>query len=494
LETAKNDNRVKLIVVELDAFPLGLGAAQDVYSALKRIKASGKQVEVYVGNAGIKEYLIASVANKIHMDPDGELRLLGLRSSQYFLKGTFDKVGIKGEFLAKGKYKTAPEMFTRETASEINRQATLERLKAAEKELLKLFSESRNINSAKWRRILEHALYGANDAKNAGLIDNVESFASGIKDVDKRYWLRTNLNKQKEDLYLPPKIAIIVAQGDILQKQVPFLSLLGEPQVTPSKLAKRFSRALRDPRTKAIVLRVNSPGGEILASHEIASLVESAKEKKLVVVSMGDVAASGGYMISAPADKIYAQPLTITGSIGVFLGKFNLGQLYKKVGLNKEILSHSPYADLFSEHKGWSPKQKNIMIRRLDQYYEGFVSFVARKRNLSLDKVEAAAQGRVWLGAQAKSKSLIDVEGSYLAAIRDTAAQVGLETGEYEIWGVKERRGLFDFGVGDSVLVRGEPSDTHLPQLFGELAQQMHWKAKSKEHPLLYRLPNSHME
>src|SRR5262249_40561148 len=162
---------------------------------------------------------------------------------------------------------------------------------------------------------------------------------------------------------------------------------------------------------KAIVLRVSSPGGEVLASDEIAGIIERARKQKPVVVSMGDVAASGGYLISAPADRIFLEPMTVTGSIGVFLGKFNLAGLLKKIELQKEVLSYAPHAGLFSEDRPLTNEGREILTRRLNQYYDSFVSFVAKSRGIPKEDAEAAAKGRVWLGEQARNLKLADERG-----------------------------------------------------------------------------------
>jgi protease-4 len=246
--------------------------------------------------------------------------------------------------------------------------------------------------------------------------------------------------------------------------------------MTPESLAPLFQRAIKDPRTKAIVLRVSSPGGEVLASEQIASLVSKAKNKKPVVVSMGDMAASGGYFISAPASTIYADKLTLTGSIGVFLGKFNLGGLYKRLDLRKEVDGFGPYPGLDSEHKAWNQEERAIMQRRLNQYYESFIQYVAQQRNISKELAQKAGQGRVWLGSESTDLKIVDKHGGLLDAIEGAKKQAKLSD-DFIIYPVRESMSLVD-----AIAAETTPSIF----LFSDLQKELAKLAWLKEHPFLY--------
>lgn len=426
---AKDSCCVKHVIVKLDDFPLGMAAAEELHEALWELRQSGKTVEVFLGHAGIKEYLIASAANRIHMAGNGQLEFTGLKSQRYFFKGTMDKIGIEAEFFAKGKYKSAPESFTRKQSSLESRQATLAGLKVAESEILQILSRSRSIDAHTWQTMLKTGLFNAEEALQWRLIDSLTPYSRQVAELEKTYSAHRTF--QKELLSLPPRIAVVVAEGTILPKSIP--SLFESSGITPSKMEAYFKQALSDPRVQAIVLRVNSPGGEILASEEIAAMVEGARETKPVIVSMGDVAASGGYFIAAPGEKIFARSTTITGSIGVFSGKFNLGRLYEKIGLQKEILSHSPHADLFSEDRPLNEENKKIFLRQLNLYYDNFISYVSHRRGLAKEEVEQAAGGRVWLGVEAQKLKLTDEKGGLMQAIDHAASRAGLKRGEYEV-------------------------------------------------------------
>lgn len=488
LQKASKDKKVPAVWLKVENFPLGLAAAQEVHNELLHLRKAGKQVEVFLGNAGFKEYLIASAADRIHLEPQGELRLLGPSSRLYFIKGTLDKLGIEGEFLAKGKYKSAPEMFTRENSSEANREATLEILNGI-RDLLKTLLEKRfSKGGATWEKVVQHGIFNAEDARDFKLVDEIASFEN-FKD-EQNLWTRSEMDYQSNALALPPRVAIIVAEGDILQKKVRFLSFGGVSQVTPKMMKEQWETALGDPLVKAIVFRVSSPGGEVLASHQIASLVEKAKKRKPVVVSMGDVAASGGYLIAAPGETIFAEPLSQTGSIGVFLGKFNLSDLYKKIGLHKETLSVDPFADLYSENRAWTGERKEIMQRRLDQYYRSFLEYVSTQRQLPMKAVEQAAQGRVWLGTKASQLKLIDRQGGITDATLHAAKLAGLEAENFETLLIQESTGLLGlFGMESWV-----QQSMNFPFLEDELKRQLLWASQTTKNPILFLAPYTNVD
>jgi protease IV len=494
LDKARTDDRVKLVILKIDDFPLGLAAAQDVYESIWALRKAGIQVEAFLGNSGLKEYLIASAANKIHMEPTAELRLMGLHSERYFIKGTLDKVGIEGEFLAKGEYKSAPEMFTRKESSPQSREETLQILKTAEAEIVPLIARGRTGFADKWKKIIQTALFSADQAKAEGVIDEVDHYVESSKKLTHSLCTHESLDTKEDRLALKSRVAVIVASGDILEHRVQALSLGGREQITPEKMEARFKEAVSDPLTKALVFRVSSGGGEILPSDQIAAMVENARHVKPVIVSMGDLAASGGYFISAPANRIFAQPLTLTGSIGVFLGKASLAGLYGKIDLHKEILSYAPYPGLFSEDRPWTPEERAVLQRRLDQYYDSFVSFVASHRSLSKEDAEKSAKGRVWLGSAAKERKLVDELGGYLAATRFAAEEADLGD-DYELWLLQESRGLFDFfGSGEGFIKADGGSLIPRGLISEEILKQLRWMDSLRKSPFLYLSPISTIE
>ncbi|MEZ4749562.1 MAG: signal peptide peptidase SppA [Bdellovibrionota bacterium] len=488
LDEASKEPGIEVVLIDLKSFPLGLAAAQDLADAVLRARKAGKEVEVFLGNAGLKEYLVAAAADRIYIEEGSELRLAGLREARYYLRGTLDKIGIEGELFAKGKYKSAPETFTRKGPSEASKEASLQRLRSLQKTLFAYLSKHRKISQKKWDQVIEHALFSPEEAKDWQLVDAIDAFPDRKEQVSAIF--TEDVQTMKDSIALRPRVAVIVASGDILQGRSALLSFAGSPQITYKKMETFFESALADPLTHAIVLRVSSPGGEILPSRQIASLIERAKKKKPVIVSMGDYAASGGYMISAPASEIYASPTTLTGSIGVFLGKVNLSKLYQKIDLRKEILSDAPYADLYSEDRGLTSGGRKILSRRLDQYYDNFVEYVAKQRQLALSKANEEAQGRVWTGEEAQAKKLVDKTGSYLDAVEAAAQRAGLAPGGFDYYVLANAPSLFS-PFGDGGWLKAEAKT---PWPVASIAEQIHWATLLAERPFLYLSPTGLME
>jgi protease IV len=491
IKNASENSKIDKITVKLESFPLGLASAEEVAEQLLLAREKGKKVEVFLSSAKTKEYLIASSASTIFLEPSGEITLLGPRTSHYYAKGTLDKIGIEAELFAKGDYKSAPETFNRKESSAKSREASIHELKEIEKNLITLFQRTRKITSNDWKNWLQQALFSSEDALKFKLIDQVGSYS----DVRNQggYQAITSPSTQWADrsLSLPDRIAVITADGSILEKKNRFLSLSGQSQITPQALEPLFQQAIRDSRTRAIVFRVSSPGGEVIASEQIANLVAYAKSKKPVIVSMGDMAASGGYFISAPSDRIFADKFSLTGSIGVFLGKFNFASLYQKLELRKEILGLGPYPSLDSEHKAWTVEERAVMQRRLNQYYTSFVDFVAQARKIPLESAEKAAQGRVWLGSESVDLKIVDENGGLLRAIEEAQHRAGLTT-HFVTYPIRESLSLFDT-ISEESLVGMANGDSlksllSLPDLQKELAQ-LYW---FQDHPFLFLLPGNH--
>ncbi len=427
LNNAKNNPNIKSVIINLESFPLGLSNAREIYDLLLKLKSVGKKVEVYIGNSNLKEYLIASAADKIIMKPSCQLDFTGFRFEKLFFKGTLDKLGIEGEIYAKGKYKSYPEQFTRKESSPEVRKESLKSLEILEKHFVSLLIKSKRLDVLKWKNTLYQALLSSEEALKAGLVDEInfppKEFIKELKTVS------TSLEKS-DSLFLPERIAVIYATGLLTNENSFFQNSINVS--TPDEIRKKFEKALNDNRVKAIVFRVVSGGGEASASYEIASIVEEAKKLKPVVVSMGSVAASGGYAISLVGNEVFSDPFSLTGSIGVFVGKVNLKELFKKIDLNREILTHAPHGDLMSWDRPFSKEGRKIIIRELNEYYDFFVNFVSKKRKLSLIEVEKVAEGKVFLGEEAHKFKLIDKIGGLLeASVR--AAEIAKISSNYEL-------------------------------------------------------------
>jgi protease-4 len=427
IEEAIQDPSIKTIYVDLQNFSLGMGSASELFEILWKARNQGKWIHVSLGSARLKEYLIASAAQSISLSPSGNIELLGPKSERYYLKGVLDKLGIEGEFVTKGAYKSAPETFTQKKASEKSRENTLQNLAEAEEEITKLILRSGKISSKNWDKARKLGVLSAEEALKLELINSIGTPYEEKSKTTHSHAIVETAKLASDSLVLPPKIAVIVASGDIVRERMKLLGVLGGNQITPEKMKQQIDRVQSDPSIKAVVIRVSSGGGDVLASHLIANLIQDLNKTKPVVISMGDVAASGGYFIAAPASFVLANSLSLTGSIGVFSGKPNLSGLYEKIDLNKEIISRSPYPGLLSEAKAWTKEERDIIQRQVDQYYKTFLEFVSKNRNIEIEKVESAAQGRVWLGGRAKEKFLIDDIGGTVQAIERASRLTNLD-------------------------------------------------------------------
>ncbi len=475
IETAGKQKYQKLIL-KIDSFPLGLAAAADLHAALSQTRKHGTQIEVFLSNASLKEFLIASAANTIHLEPAGSIAILGVKSEKYFFKGPLTKLGIEGQFLEKGKFKSAPETFTREKSSPESQEVTESLLKEAESILPKLIGQHRPQLVAKWKEVLEKGIFSAIEAQKLGLIDSIDTYDVTLKKWEGQFHIVHSTATHKKDLSLPPQLAIIPASGDILNSQGSLHRFSSRGAITPRKMEKMLKSAVSNPRVSAILLRVSSGGGDVLASDQIAATIKHYGEKKPIWVSMGDAAASGGYYISAPAQKITASPLTATGSIGIFFGKFNLSGMYQWLHLKKEVTSSSPFASLFSEHRAWNEKEVSTLKNRLQIFYDQFLQHVATHRHLKIESVKSAAEGRVWMGTQALGLKLVDSVEDYLSTSQQLAQSRGLPD-NYEIAVIQSPNESLFSGLFPSL------------EIHSALAKELFWASHLSETPFLYLSP-----
>ena len=433
IKKCRENNSVKTIYLELESFPLGMGAASELFEALWKARQSGKKIHVSLGNARLKEYLIASVAHQIALAPSGSLELLGPKSERYYLKGTLERVGIEAEMVAKGAYKSAPEMFTQKKASEKSRENIFATLKEAEAELTEMIQRSGRISAPQWKKARELGVLSNLEALELKLIDRVADAPESFRQIADEHHMRSSLQEGSSRLALKPKIALVIAEGDIIQKKFKWLGLVGSSQITPEQVREQLEQVVNDPLIEAVVFRISSGGGDVLASQLIANQLKVLNSKKPVVISMGDVAASGGYFLSVPASSVYASPLTLTGSIGVFAGKPSFEALYKKIDLQKEILTLAPFPGLYDEARRWSLTDRAVIERQVNHYYKNFVDFVAVHRKLATTEVERFAQGRVWLGRKAQQLKLVDALGGPIEAFEKARDLAGLKDFEIKI-------------------------------------------------------------
>lgn len=427
---AKVDNRIKAIILDVNMSGAGWGKSEEIREAIADFRSSGKPVYAYLEFGLNKEYYIASACDKIYLPPPGELFINGLAADVLFFRGSLDKLGIYPDMVQVGKYKTAVETFTRKDMSDANREFMDLFLDDLFGRYVETIAKARGKSPEDVRAIIDDAPYSSERAKEVGLTDGVAyrdelekelKSKLGYKDSEDLRLVRGSDYKEVEPESLGldkgEKIAVIYATGDINSGKSEN-SPGGDQSIGSDTLSKAIRDAGDDKTIKAIVIRVDSPGGSGLASDIIWHAVEAAKAKKPVVISMSDVAASGGYYISAGANKIIAEPSTITGSIGVFAGKPVIKGFYDWLGISNQYVLRGKQAGMFRESEKFTPEERTKfedLVKRT--YYDDFIPKVAKGRNKTTEYVDSVAQGRVWTGAQGKERGLVDEFGGLDRAI-----------------------------------------------------------------------------
>jgi protease-4 len=427
---AKVDKRIKAIVLDVDMSGVGWAKAEELRDAIADFRTSGKPVYAYIEFGLNKEYYIATACDKIVVPPPGELFITGLAADVMFFRGSLDKLGIYPDIFQIGKYKSVGDMFTQKKMTDAHREYVNSLLDDLFDRYIAGIAQARHKSPEDVRKLIDDAPYNAAKAKEVGLIDEAvyrdelerEVKASlGYKDSDQFAPVKASeyrdVSPESLGLNKGEKVAVIYATGDIGSGRSEN-SPSGGQSIGSDTLAKALTDAAADKSIKAIVMRVDSPGGSGLASDIIWHAVEAANQKKPVVISMGDVAASGGYYISASASKIVAQPSSITGSIGVVAGKPVMKGLYDWLGISNEYVLRGKEAGMFRETEKFSDDERAKFEDWIKTtYYNDFVPKVAKGRHKDPKDVDAVGQGRVWTGAQAKDRGLVDEFGGLDRAI-----------------------------------------------------------------------------
>lgn len=427
---AKVDRRIKAILLDINMSGIGWGKAEELRAAITDFRSSGKPVYAYIELGLNKEYYLATACDKIIVPPSGELFINGLAADVMFFRGSLDKLGIYPDIYQIGKYKSAGDMFTQKKMTDAHREFINELLDDLFNRYVNTIAQARHKTPDEVRALIDNAPYNAIKAKEAGLIDDAVykdelekqlKKLLGYKDTDTFAPVRgvdyRDVSPESLGLNKGERIAVIYATGDIGSGSSQN-SPSGDQSIGSDTVSKALNDAAADKSIKAIVLRVDSPGGSGLASDVIWHAVEAANQKKPVVVSMSDVAASGGYYISASASKIIAQPSTITGSIGVVAGKPVMRGFYDWLGISNEYVLRGKIAGMFRETEKFSDDERAKFEEWIKTtYYQDFVPKVAKGRKKDPQFIDSVGQGRVWTGAQAKDRGLVDDFGGLDRAI-----------------------------------------------------------------------------
>lgn len=430
LRRARLDDRIDGVLLRCDRFPGSWAQAQELVAHLAALQERGRQVVAYVEAPGSLDYALAAGADRILVAPEGFLAPVGLRARLSFVADTLEKVGVEADFVTVGEYKSAPEQFQEREPSPPSRRQVEAYLDDALEWWNQRMASGRGVDVDRVDDLLDRAPLDAPSAVETGWADEA---------VDLPTWLNRRGLERGENLVSPlhyladsaevgnpgPRVATVYVDGTIQG------GIHGRDQVLGAiagseTVVERLERAARDPDVAAVVLRIDSPGGSAVASDVIHRAVQRVREEKPVVASMGGSAASGGYYVAMGSDAIVADELTVTGSIGVFTGKFVLGDLYEKLGIAHATIDRGPNAGLFGELEPFTPDQRARMRERLESFYRRFVQRVADGRSLAFAQVDSVAGGRVWSGRRALDHGLVDELGGYERALAVAAEQAGL--------------------------------------------------------------------
>lgn len=429
INLAAIDDRVKVLVGRVGNSPLGLAQIQELRQAVATFRSKGKKAYIFSAGfgsfgGGTSEYYLASAFDEIWMQPNTDLGLTGIAMEVPFFRKLLDKVGIKPEFYARHEYKNAMASVLDERMSEPFRQEMLRLGGTILAQTVSDISAARGLSEEDVNRLINRAPLFAAEALEAKLIDRIGYEPELFDEIQKTVSgevveISDYASVIREGRKGLPKVAVLVADGVINEGKSIDNPLQGEATVGAATVTEQLNEIARDKNVKALLLRVNSPGGSYAASNEIwYALNKLKKERQMpVVVSMGNYAASGGYLIALPGDKIIAEPSTITGSIGVLGGKMVLNGLWQKLDINWEALRFGSNAGILSMNTGFSESEKDIFNKSLDNAYEDFTLKVSQARKIDAAKMDELARGRIWTGSGALKNGLIDDIGGFNKAL-----------------------------------------------------------------------------
>lgn len=427
---AKVDKRITGIMLDIDGSDAGWAKAEEIRGAIEDFRTSGKPVYAYMETGFNKDYYIATACDKIFVPPPGELFTIGLAADVMFFRGSLDKLGVYPDLYQIGKYKSAGDMFTQKEMTPAHREFINALVDDLYERYVDGIAKARGKSAADVKALIDNAPYNATQAKDAGLIDGAAYHDEVEKELKKRLGVGENdelriarggdyrqISQESLGLNKGERIAVVYAAGDIVSGKSSFGGS-GEETIGSDSLVRTLNEVRDDKTIKAVVLRIDSPGGSGLASDIIWRAIESLKTKKPVVVSMGDVAASGGYYIACNANKIVAEPSTITGSIGVVGGKPVIKGFYDWIGVSNEYVLRGNNAGMFRESEKFSDSERKKFEELIKTtYYDQFLPKVAKGRGKNVEYIDSIGQGRVWTGRQGKDNGLVDEYGGLDKAI-----------------------------------------------------------------------------
>ena len=494
IENAAYDPAIKFIYLNLNQMNIGMANLEEVRNALANFRKSGKAIITYVDNFSQGSYYLASVSDKIYMNSEGSGAMVGMGTTMMFFKDLLSKLGIEVQLIRHGKFKAAAEQFIASGISKENYEQNKEMIDSIWDTWVNEICQSRELSPEKFNALVDNLeLYSAESLKEHGLVDEIVSrddiynilrtLFDVKKDKDiKMVTLATYAEaKVKPNLKATDKIAVIYADGEI--------TMAGNEGLT----AKKFYPIIRDLRqdstVKAVVLRVNSPGGDAQAAEILNNELQMLRAEKPLIVSMGDYAASGGYWIAANSEKIFADNTTITGSIGVFSMAMNYGKgLKEHLKINTANIGSNAHSNMLNGVDPLNAKEVAFMQGMVEDIYTKFTDLVSKGRDLPVEYVDEIGQGRVWTGADAIENKLVDEKGGILDAISYAAAQAGLcdyRVTEYPVAKTQMEQFMEMLKGADATIKAAANPEEAIARIYSNISKDQNFKVYAR-HPYCY--------
>jgi len=476
LKMAAADPHIKAIALEPEGVAAGWARLEELRMDIERFRKSGKPVYAYLRTPGTREYYLAAAADRIYLGPADQMYVKGLRAEMMYFKKTLDKLGVVVDVEHAGKYKDFGDMFNRTAMSPETREVMTSVVDDLYGNMVARIADGRKKSPEEVRAIVDQGPFTAAQALKAGLVDELRFEDQMWGELTDRLHsgepVKVPLDKYMK---VPPEtvglqgkdhIALVIGEGDIVRGDAS-----DDGSVESSLTAHGFVKLLRqvagDSTIKAVVVRINSPGGEVTASDEIWREMNLLSKKKPTVISMSDAAASGGYYMAMTGDPIVAYPGTLTGSIGVVFGKPNLHGLYDKIGITKDAIERGRHAGIDSDYRPLTEDERQMLRAGIDESYKDFVAKVAAARHRKFEEIEPLSQGRVWMGDQAKANGLVDEVGGLDTALDLAKRKANIPAAEnVTVVTYPARRNFLDILMRKS---SGDMLESRLAQIFGRM-------------------------
>lgn len=448
---AADDPLIVSMDLRLDRARLGFAQADELKTALTYFQSKKKRIFCHIKYPSNISYYIASGCDEIAIPPVSQLHLTGLRAELTFYAGLMDKIGLHADMMRIGDYKTAPERYTDSASSAPNKEQLNRELDRLYELFVDGIAEGRSVPPDSVRKIINNGPFTSEEALQHGLVDTllISKDIKFAKHPTFKLYPTISISAYREDTlqnqnwYDKPVIGVLVADGEIAYTDNGLNPLSTEKVISPKDIEKGVRQIKQDGSVNAVLVRVDSPGGDALAGEEIYQSIYTLKKSNTVGISFGNIAASGGYYIATPGEFISASRGTITGSIGIFGGKLDASGFYDKVGINKELYLRGQYAGMMTTMRPFTEQERKKYFSQMQALYDHFVSLVAENRDLPADSIDRLGQGKVWVGEEAQRNGLVDNTGGFIRALNELSG--GKELSEYRVKFYPEKRPFIEF-------------------------------------------------